>query len=259
MNILSIYFGLSASAAILKNNKLVAAVQEERFSRKKNDEAFPQNSIKFCLEKAKIKPVELDAVAVASYLSPFDDTIVRKSQWKVEDYLKEQQIRWKPFLIDKTDKKQKSLLQVFPEKIDLNLYPKNYWRRNYLKKNLYKNFLKDRVDIVANFLKMDKKKVHIIEHHKSHAYYSYYASSFRDEKNFALTIDGMGDGLNATVGLFDHNGSYKRFYKTNQCNIARIYRYMTLVLGMKPNEHEYKLMGLAPMVKRIFSKSFKYF
>ena len=53
MNILSIYFGLSASAAILKNNKLVAAVQEERFSRKKNDEAFPQNSIKFCLEKAK--------------------------------------------------------------------------------------------------------------------------------------------------------------------------------------------------------------
>ena len=64
----------------------------------------------------------------------FDDTIVRKSQWKVEDYLKEQQIRWKPFLIDKTDKKQKSLLQVFPEKIDLNLYPKNYWRRNYLKK-----------------------------------------------------------------------------------------------------------------------------
>ena len=62
------------------------------------------------------------------------------------------------FLIDKTDKKQKSLLQVFPEKIDLNLYPKNYWRRNYLKKNRYKNFLKDRVDIVANFLKIDKKK-----------------------------------------------------------------------------------------------------
>ena len=81
MKILSIYNGLSASAAILINNKLVAAAQEERFTRKKNDETFPQNSIKFCLEKAKIKPSDLDAVAIASYLSPFDDTIVRKSQW----------------------------------------------------------------------------------------------------------------------------------------------------------------------------------
>ena len=60
----------------------------------KNDEAFPQNSR--YLSESKINPEELDAVQ-SQVIWPFDDTIVRKSQWKVEDYLKEQQIRWKPF------------------------------------------------------------------------------------------------------------------------------------------------------------------
>ena len=65
----------------------------------------------------------------------------------------------------------------------------------------------------------------------------------------SLTVDGFGDGLNSTIGIFNEKGEYKRVYKTNICAIARIYRYMTLLLGMKPNEHEYKLMGLAPMEK----------
>lgn len=58
-----------------------------------------------------------------------------------------------------------------------------------------------------------------------------------------------GDGLNATIGEFDEAGTYTRHYQTAECNIGRIYRYMTLLLHMKPNEHEFKVMGLAPYGK----------
>ena len=59
----------------------------------------------------------LVAVAVASFLSPFDDNLVQKSAWTVNDYIKEQEFRWKPYLLDKTDNELKSLQETFPEKI----------------------------------------------------------------------------------------------------------------------------------------------
>ena len=70
----------------------------------------------------------------------------------------------------------------------------------------------------------------------------------------AFTVDGSGDGLNATIGKFDKNGTYVRLYHTDQCFIGRIYRYMTLLLGMKPNEHEFKVMGLAPYGRRKYAE-----
>ena len=84
---------------------------------KKNDEVFPRQAIDYCLSNSNIKSKDLDAVAVASFISPFDDNLVKKSAWSVSDYIKEQNLRWKPYLIDKTDKEPKSLLEVFPEKI----------------------------------------------------------------------------------------------------------------------------------------------
>ena len=62
----------------------------------------------------------------------------------------------------------------------------------------------------------------------------------------AFTADGWGDGKNATIGKFDVDGRYTVLNVATNCDIARIYRYMTLLLGMKPSEHEYKVMGLAP-------------
>ena len=74
------------------------------------------------------------------------------------------------------------------------------------------------------------------------------------KKVLALTVDGLGDGMNATIGTFDESGLYKRHYQTDKCAIGRIYRYMTLLLGMKPNEHEYKVMGLAPYGKKNYAE-----
>lgn len=93
-----------------------------------------------------------------------------------------------------------------------------------------KRFEKDRERIVAYFFGIDTTKVRRIDHHRCHAAYSYYASPFRDEPVLALTIDGMGDGMNATIGMFDERGAYHRYFHTDQCNIDRIYRYMTCCL-----------------------------
>ena len=254
MKILSLYTHYPSSASIIVDNKIVAATHEERFTRVKNEIIFPVNAIRYCLKEAGLKPSDLDFVALASFMSPFDDTITRKNKWTVSDYLKEQNKIWKPFLIENKHKKKKSVIDVFPEKIDFNMYPKQYWKNNYKKKNINKKYLIDRVKIVADFLKIDKSKVIRLDHHTCHAFYSYYISPFINRKVLALTVDGFGDGLNSTIGIFDKNGDYKRTYKTNICAIARIYRYMTLLLGMKPNEHEYKLMGLAPYGKIKYSK-----
>ena len=112
MKILSLYTGFPSSVSLLIDNKIVAAVQEERFSRKKNDEIFPEKSIQYCLKEGKISAKEIDAVALASFISPFDDHLVKKSQWSVNDYLEDQYLRWKPYLVDKIHKEPKSLLEI---------------------------------------------------------------------------------------------------------------------------------------------------
>jgi len=192
--------------------------------------------------------LELDGVAIASYWQPFDDTLVGKHGWSVDDYLREQYQRWKPHLID-GDPELRPVLEVFEDKIQLDQYPgRAYWKAllelEYTERQ--RSFEIDREKILADFLGVDIAKVRRIDHHRCHAAYAYYSSPIRGEPVLALTVDGWGDGMNATIGVFDECGHYQRYYETDQCNIGRIYRYMTLVLGMKPNEHEYKVMGLAP-------------
>jgi len=246
MNILSLYLALPCSVALYQDGRVVAAAQEERFSRIKNDERFPIEAIDYCLSQAGLAPSDLDAVALASFRSAsFDDTVTRKSQWTVDDYLREQYERWYPIALNRKED-SKSLVEIFPEKIDLDLYPQAEFRSWLHRSDRNKLLNRGRISLVSEYLSVAKEKIFRIEHHRCHAAYSYYASPFRGEDILALTIDGSGDGLNATIGIFDSGGQYVRHFKTADCNIGRIYRYMTLLLGMKPNEHEYKLMGLAP-------------
>ena len=112
------------------DDQIIAATHEERFTRIKNDEEFPEQSIAYCLSEAGLEPKDLDAVAIASLISPYEDHLVRKSQWTINDYLIEQYMRWKPYLIDKTDKKPKSLFDIFPMKVDFEMYPSEFWKNS---------------------------------------------------------------------------------------------------------------------------------
>ncbi|MBF0479365.1 MAG: carbamoyl transferase [Candidatus Omnitrophica bacterium] len=253
MKILSLYWGLCSSASLLVDGVVAKAVHEERFTRKKNEDAFPEKAIQYCLKDLKNGAQDLDGVALASYVSPLDDILVKRSTWSTEDYLHEQRFRWKPYLIQ-GEKKLKSLIETFPEKIDFDQFPSEYFKANFEKPDRMEQFYRDRTKLVADYLAIPEEKVHLIEHHRCHAAYAYYSSPFRDKEVLAFTIDGMGDGLNATIGIFDNKATYRRVYETAECNIGRIYRYITLVLGMKPNEHEFKVMGLAPYGKEKYAK-----
>lgn len=253
MKILSLYSSLPSSASLYIDGEIVAATHEERFTRSKNDEAFPSASIDYCMTEGGLKPSDLDGVAIASYLgASFEDTVTRKSKWTTHDYLQEQYKKWRPILEGHPDDAVPAL-DIFKNKIDLDHYPNNILHQLYEQPSERELIHELRVKWFADYLGLSCDKVRRIEHHRCHAYYSYYASPFRSEKVLALTIDGSGDGLNATIGIFDEKGKYTRHYETSECNIARIYRYMTLYLGMKPNEHEFKVMGLAPYGKPEYS------
>lgn len=248
MKILSIYWGICSSASLIIDKKVVASLHEERFTRTKNDDSFPQFAISEVLKIGNIDAQDLDAVAIASHYHPIDDNLLLKSTWTIDDYLTEQHERWKPFIYD--NKPLRSILEIFPSKKKMG-YPSNYSDslKGLSTSERQDKYNIDRKKILADFLKIDQNKIRTIEHHRCHAYYSYYMSDFKGKETLSFTIDGAGDGKNATIGIFDKDGTYKTVFETNECNIGRIYRYITLVLGMKPNEHEYKVMGLAPYGK----------
>ena len=242
---------MPTTVAIISDGIIVAATLEERFTREKNDDRWPENAILSCLETSNMKMEDLDYVAVASYFTTITGTILKKYDWTVEDYLKEQNEIWKPALVEKSAKK--SHLEVFQDRIDLKRFPNNICEK-YLYDGSDLDWNKNRPKEISPLLGIDKENIHLVEHHRAHAAYSYYASHFRNERILSLTIDGWGDGKNATIGEFLNDGTYVEHFATDQCFIGRIYRYMTLLLGMKPNEHEFKVMGLAPYGKKKYAQ-----
>ncbi|OPY03252.1 MAG: Decarbamoylnovobiocin carbamoyltransferase [Syntrophorhabdus sp. PtaB.Bin047] len=251
MIILGISWTICSTAALFVNNRLVACASEERFSRVKNDDAFPSQAITYCLREGAISAGELDAVVVCNYQAPYEGLILGQAAWSIEDYLDEQHRVWYPRFYEN---ESVSRIEAMKNKLKLDAYPADYWKQSREDPEAPRKFNEDRKDIIAAFLGIDRDRVHLTEHHKSHAYYSYFASPFIGEKALSFTVDGIGDGFNATAGIFHGDGRYERIYATNECNIGRIYRYMTLLLGMKPNEHEYKVMGLAPYGKEKYAR-----
>lgn len=243
MNILSIYWGICAGAAIVRDGHVIAAIHEERFSRQKNDDAYPQRAIEWCLKEAGLSVEDLDGVAIASHRQDYFHQLTRPGRWSVANYIEEQHNYWRPVLIEGRSVEYEDVLEHLA---DRKQYPEWYWT-DTTRNNA--TFSVDRKEITARHLGISEQKIVTIEHHRAHAYYGYHASPFRGENVLAFTIDANGDGHNATIGAFDESGRYERLFSTDQCFIARYYRYMTLLLGMKPNEHEYKLMGLAPYGK----------
>ena len=101
MIVLGLNEGHMGSAALVKDGKLLAAACEERFTRKKNEMGFPKESIKFCLDYAKIKKEDIDYVAtVTNDLPAFNEATKRYPNFTLDDYLKENREYWKPILLD---------------------------------------------------------------------------------------------------------------------------------------------------------------
>lgn len=247
MKILSILWSTCSTAALMIDGVIAGCVSEERFSRKKNDESYPLRAIGYLLKDAAVDPSELDLVVIAG--KKFDPTGILCHKWSnfsVKDRLREQTQYWYPKIYKKI---KISYLRVFADKLDTRQYPGN-WKEpvDFVKSGNQKNadlfFQNFRVRVVTNHLGIDPKRIVFTEHHRAHAYYAYYGSPMEKDKTLILTADAWGDNMNASVSIAK-KGNIRVLSTSQNFIIGRLYRYITLLLGMKPDEHEYKVMGLA--------------
>lgn len=211
-----IIVGISAfyhdsAAAIIKNGEIIAAAQEERFTRKKHDASFPSNALSFCLKQAGLS--SLDEVSyITFYEKPF-----LKFERLIETYL-----AFAP-------KGLKSFSKAMPIWITEKLFQKNL-----LKKELLKFCTKSNVN----------EKILFTEHHQSHAASAFFPSPF--EKSLILTMDGTGEWATTSVAIGDSNKLIiqKEIHFPN--SLGLLYSSFTYFTGFKVNSGEYKVMGLAP-------------
>ena len=196
-----------SAAALLIDGKIIAAAQEERFSRIKNDSAFPKQAIRYVLEEAGIPFNELNAIT-------FYD---------------------KPLL------KFERLLETFhafaPKGIRMFLKAIPIW----IKEKLFtKNLLRKELSQFGD----SKAPILFTEHHLSHAASAFYPSPY--DEAAILTIDGVGEWATATICIGKSNSIriLKELHFPH--SIGLLYSAFTYYLGFKVNSGEYKVMGLAP-------------
>ncbi len=259
MKILGLSLGQLTTACLMIDGKIIACVSEERFTRNKNDMAYPKNSIEYCLAEGGIGGKDLDLVAIASLHIPADYQVIKKfSDFTIDDYVRSQKEYWHPALYKD---KEVSWLEVFKDKINFSQYPGGWEKQidftdDETMWKTYKPFIHN---TIVNQTGVDKLKIRHIEHHSAHGYYAYYGSPFRNEDCLIFTADAYGDEISATVSTV-RNGIIERIAESPTFNIGRLYRYITLLLGMMPNEHEYKVMGLAPYAKpQLIEKPYQVF
>ena len=214
MIIVGIHDGHNASAGLLKDGELIAAVQEERFTRHKNQGGIPTRAIEDVLELAGVRREDVDAFA-------FADRYHYNQQWDRD-----------------------SVLETFgsdgqrPERIWAgHLAPVRAVRGRQL--------LSRRREQLRQ-LGYPSEKTEIVEHHECHAAAAYFGRGMSKERVLVLTADGVGDFLCASVNI-GSDGRLTRIGAVQDIHsLGILYAKMTLLMGMVPLEHEHKVMGLAP-------------
>ncbi|MEZ5008382.1 MAG: carbamoyltransferase N-terminal domain-containing protein [Chitinophagales bacterium] len=206
---ISAYYHDSA-ATLIKDGEIIAAAQEERFTRLKHDSAFPSKSIEFCLAEASISLNQLSAVV-------FYDKPLLKFERLLETYY---------------ENAPKGLISF------VNAMPS--WSKQKL-------FLRSTIRKALNSIdKFDSKNIPLLftEHHLSHAASSFYTSPYKEAA--ILTIDGVGEWATATIGSGKGNNItiHKELHYPD--SVGLLYSALTYFLGFKVNNGEYKVMGLAP-------------
>ncbi len=252
MLILGISEGHESHACLIKSGKLLAAVAEERFSRIKTDCGYPKTAIEKVFEITGISKSNVDIVAMAGEKMEFFGTLLkRQGIFSVDDWILENENYWKPILLEGKKLSLEFHFNFFKNKInDLETNPyypflSEIKKNNLNSKNIQENFNKFRKKIVREQIGIDEKKIVFIRHEDCHKFYGYFSQPSFIDNVLLFTLEGKGDDSSATVSIAKNN-KIQEVYKTNDSNLGRLYRYITLLLGMKPCQHEYKVMGLAP-------------
>ena len=210
-----------SAACLLINGKIVAAAQEERFTRKKHDPSYPHNAIKFVLKYANLKLSEVDQIVF--FEKPF-----LKFERLLETYVA---FAPKGFI---------SFAKAMPLWIKEKLFQKNYLF-NKLKEHdpNYKS----------------EENIFFSDHHLSHAASAFFPSPFNEA--IVLTADGVGEWATTTVAVGKNNDLEIKKEIHFPHSLGLLYSAFTYYTGFKVNSGEYKLMGLAPYGNPIYEDKVK--
>ena len=223
-----------AGVALIKDEEIVCAVQEERFTRKKQDDSFPKESIKYCLKEAGISLDEID------YITFYDKPFI-KFERLLSTYLAEAPKGFSSFLLS------------IPVWLKDKLFLKETLAREF--KKLFVELYPEQEKEAKAFKKRMLEKCMFGEHHQSHAGSAFYPSPF--EEAAILTIDGVGEWT--TTSLAYGKGNTITFLKEINFphSLGLLYSAFTYYTGFKVNSGEYKVMGLAPYGKPIYVEKMK--
>ena len=205
-----------SAAAIIVDGEIIAAAQEERFSRKKHDPRYPFNAVNYVLEESKLNLNNIDHIVFFE----------------------------KPFL--KFERLLETYMAFAPKGFKSFSLSMPIWLREKL---FQKKFLFEKLkEHDKNF--NDIKKIKFSEHHYSHAASAFYPSPF--EEAIILTLDGVGEWATTTIAVGKKNKLeiIKEIYFPH--SLGLLYSAFTYYTGFKVNSGEYKLMGLAPYGVPVF-------
>ncbi len=246
-----------ASAAIIQNGKILHAVAEERVQRVKSAGGFPKGAIKECLENTNLTLSDIDYVAVAGTRAVPVNMLGITSTLSLQDYLTVQEKIRKPKFYENKDVSFSSVFPNYKPKGETYYSIKDIPLKEFsqLSSEEKKKVADYRLNFIAKETKKDISKIFFLDHHLCHIYYGYYASPFRGDKVAAISLDAGGDGVYESISVFDKNSNHNRIYAAHEGILGSIYSMVTLILRMKPNEHEFKVMGLAPYAKEYSKKN----
>lgn len=247
--VLGIYTGHNATASLLKDGEIIACVSEERFNRIKNYIGYPKKSIEWCLDFAKITPADL---AIVAFPSTFGAPIFVSGDAKKSHSIAILSLAYR--IAGLVRRLWGRAVYIHPK-----LRPIGSFCYMIAAKTMGQYVLLKEKQSIAKDLGVPVEKIITFDHHLAHAATAYYASPFNKEKSLVLTLDGEGNLVCSTAHVFQKD-TYKKLAATSRENsLGWMYLYLTKYLGMKPGEHEYKVMGLAPYAKvkdvqKIFEK-----
>jgi carbamoyltransferase len=198
-----------SAAALIEDGRIVAAAQEERFTRKKHDASFPRNALGYCLQAGEVKLADVDHIAF--YDKPF-----LKFERLLETYIAMAPKGFRSF--------QMAILLWLKEKL--------------FQKNLLRKKLREFDEKSAG------EKLLFTEHHLSHAASAFFPSPF--EKAVVLTMDGVGEWATTSAAIGEGNrlDIFQEIHFPH--SLGLLYSALTYYTGFKVNSGEYKVMGLAP-------------